>query len=327
MVLTMTAPLVAQVPAPALLAPATMLPPLNDTQSFTKWILKVRAILHAKRWNGITTHNTESLTCESLSSELYMLLINFLDGDMLEPYIQSGPTSFANQGILMLHDLLSTHQSSSSAGLVSVFTLFLQARILPTATIIQYCSKIRGLSTELWRLDQPISEPLLRLLVVHSLTPKFADFASQVSTGVIDVVHGFNSWDAFIRHLHDYATRLNIRPAPSTATSVYLIWIGQPGVDKNQANRLMTLFTCPIHRSNDNTLDRCGSVKCFFAVYPNTHSTHNCSTGRDGGSGTHDSDGGRGRGRGRGRGYQRRSDSDLSTDVDPSHAPRLPQDS
>jgi hypothetical protein len=162
-----------------------------------------------------------------------MLLINCLDGDMLKPYIQGGPVSFANQGILMLQVLISTHQSSSSAGLVSVFTRFLQAHTLPTETIIQYCSKIHGLYTELGRLDQPISEPLLRLLVVHGITPKFADFASQVTTGVIDVVHGINSWDAFVRRLHDYATHLNIRPAPSTVTSADInpsdfVWLGQP---------------------------------------------------------------------------------------------------
>jgi hypothetical protein len=85
MVLNMTAPLVPQVLALAPLAPAKMLPPLNDTQGFPKWLLKVRAILHVKRWNGITTQNTESLAYESLSSELCMLLINCLDGDMLVP--------------------------------------------------------------------------------------------------------------------------------------------------------------------------------------------------------------------------------------------------
>jgi hypothetical protein len=68
-----------------------------------------------------------------------MLLINCLDGDMLEPYIQGGPASFANQGILMLHDLISTHQSTSSAGLVSVFTWFLQARMLPKFYIGTAC--------------------------------------------------------------------------------------------------------------------------------------------------------------------------------------------
>jgi hypothetical protein len=114
--------------------------------------------------------------------------------------------------------------------------------------------------------------------VVDSLTPKFADFSNQVATSVIDVVHGLNSWDAFVRCLHYYETHLNIRPAPSTATSADidpsdLVWLGQHGMDKNKANRLMTLFTCPIHRSNDLTLDRHGAVKRFFAVSPNTNST------------------------------------------------------
>jgi hypothetical protein len=78
--------------------------------------------------------------------------------------------------------------------------------MLPTEMLIQYCSKIRGLSTELGRLCQPISEPLLRLLVVRGLTPNFSDFASQVDTGFIDFVHGFNNWDVFVRCLRDYAT-------------------------------------------------------------------------------------------------------------------------
>jgi hypothetical protein len=164
MVLNMMAPSVAQVLAPVPLTLAMMLPPLNDTQGFPKWLLKVQAILQAKRWNGITTQNNESLAYDS--SELYMLLINCLDGDMLEPYIQGGPALFANQGIIMLHDLISTHQSSSSAGLVSFFTRFLQARMLTTETIIQYCSKICSLSTELGHLDHPLLEPLLHLLVV-----------------------------------------------------------------------------------------------------------------------------------------------------------------
>jgi hypothetical protein len=81
MVLNMMAPSVAQVLAPVPLTLAMMLPPLNDTQGFPKWLLKVQAILQAKRWNGITTQNNESLAYDS--SELYMLLINCLDGDML----------------------------------------------------------------------------------------------------------------------------------------------------------------------------------------------------------------------------------------------------
>jgi hypothetical protein len=255
-----------------------MLPPLNDTQGFPKWLLKVQAILHDKRWYGITTQNNGSIAYDSLSSELHMLLVNFLDDDMLEPYIQGGPALFANQGILMLHDLISTHQSSSSAGLVSVFTRFLQARMLPTETIIQYCSKIHSLSTELGRLGHPILEPLLRLILVHGLAPKFADFASHVATGVIDVVHGFNSWYAFVRRLRYYTTHLNFRPSPSTATSANidqsdLVWFRQPGLYKNKANRLMTLFTCPIHRSNDHNLDRCGAVKSFFTVSPKINSS------------------------------------------------------
>jgi hypothetical protein len=48
----------------------------------------------------------------------------------------------------------------------------------------------------------------------------------------------------------------------------------------------MTLFTCPIHCSNDHTLDRCGSVKSFFAVSPQTNSAPGGSTGRGGDSGT-----------------------------------------
>jgi hypothetical protein len=121
------------------LAPATILPPLNDTQGFPKWLLKVQAILHVKRLNGITNQNTESLALESLSSELYMLLINCLNDDMCESYIQGGPASFANQGILMLHDLISMHQSTSSPCLVSVFTRFLKAHMLPKLYIGTAC--------------------------------------------------------------------------------------------------------------------------------------------------------------------------------------------
>jgi hypothetical protein len=113
--------------------------------------------------------------------------------------------------------------------------------------------------------------------MVHGLTPKIAEFASQVATDVIDVVHGFNSQDAFVRRLRDYAMHLNIHPAPSTATSADidpsdLVWLGQPGMDKNQTNHLMTLFNFPIHRSNYHTPDRCDAVKPFFYVSPNTNS-------------------------------------------------------
>jgi hypothetical protein len=87
-VVTMMAPLVSPATAPDPLAPATMLPLLTNTQGFPKWILKVCDILHAKRWNGITAQHTKSPAYESLSSEIYMLLINCLDGDMIEPYIQ-----------------------------------------------------------------------------------------------------------------------------------------------------------------------------------------------------------------------------------------------
>jgi hypothetical protein len=318
MVLNMTAPLVAQALAPAPLAPATMLPPLNDAQCFPKWLLKVQSILHVKSWNGITTHNTGSLACELLLYDLYILLISFLDGDMLKPYIQGGPTSFANQGILMSHDLISM-LSSSSAGLIWVFTWFLQDRMLPTETIIQYCSKIRGPYTELGRLGQPILEPLSRLSVVHGLNPKFADFASQVATIVIDVVHGLNSWDAFVHRLCDYATHLKIRSALTTTSADIdpsdLVWLSQPGLDKNQANCLMNLFTFPIHLSNDHTLDHCVVAKRFIAVPPNTNSASGGSTRRGGGSGTSDSDGGSG------RGYQRRSYNYSNTDTAPSHPP------
>jgi hypothetical protein len=231
-----------------------MLPPLNDTRNFPKWLLKVQAILHAKRWNGITTQKNESLAFYSFLSELYMLLINCLDGDMREPYIQGGPSSCANQGILVLHNLISTHQSLSRAGLVSLFTRFLQAHVLPTETLIQYCSKICGLSTRLGRLGQPISEPLLHILVIHGLTPNFADFASQVFTGIIDVVHGFNSWDAFICSLCDYVMHLNTRPAPSTARST----------DLDPSDLVLVLVQT--HHSKDHTKDCCGTVKRLFAV-------------------------------------------------------------
>jgi hypothetical protein len=71
-----------------------------------------------------------------LPSGMYVLLINCLDGDMLDPYLQGGPGSFSHQGISMLQDMVNTHHSSSSAGLVSVITSFFQARMFPTKSVL-----------------------------------------------------------------------------------------------------------------------------------------------------------------------------------------------
>jgi hypothetical protein len=60
-------------------------------------------------------------------------------------------------------------------------------------------------------------EHLLRLLVIHGLTPKFSDFSDQVATSAVDVIHGFNSWDAFPRRLRDYAIHANIRTGTSSS--------------------------------------------------------------------------------------------------------------
>jgi hypothetical protein len=189
---------------------------------------------------------------------------------MLKPYLQGGPGSVSHQDIAILQDLISTHQSTSSSGLVSVFTRFLQARMLPSESIIQYCSRVRGLVMELGRLGQPISEPLLRLLVIHSLTPRFTYFSGQVATGVIDIINGFDNWDALIHCLRDCATHANIRPSPATIASTLdledLVWIGQPNLDRHQTGRLMAAFTCPIHRHNDHTLNRCGALKRYVNV-------------------------------------------------------------
>jgi hypothetical protein len=119
-----------------------------------------------------------------LSSDLYVLLINFLDGDMMEPYLQGGPSSFSLQGIAMLQDLVNTHPSSSSAGLVSILTCFLQACKIPMASVVQ-CYHVRGLTTELDRLGQPIAESLFRLLVIHGLTSQLSDLSGQVATSLM----------------------------------------------------------------------------------------------------------------------------------------------
>lgn len=106
----------------------------------------MRALLDAKCWQGIAHQVVETPTLTDISSDIYVLLINCLDGDMLEPHLQSGPGSFSHQGISMLQDLVNTHQSTSSAGMVSIFTRFLQASMLPTESIVQYCSRVCGLA-------------------------------------------------------------------------------------------------------------------------------------------------------------------------------------
>jgi hypothetical protein len=122
------------------LSPVPQFPALTNSKQFPKWTLKVRALLHTKRWAGINHQVDETPGFADLSSDLYVMLINCLDGDMLEPYLQGGPGLFSHQGITMLQDLISTHQSTSSAGMVSLFTRFLQACMLPSESIIQYCS-------------------------------------------------------------------------------------------------------------------------------------------------------------------------------------------
>jgi hypothetical protein len=57
---------------------------------------------------------------------------------MLEPYLQGGPCPFSHQGISVFQDLVNTHQSLYSAGLVSVLVRFLQDHMLPTESIVQY---------------------------------------------------------------------------------------------------------------------------------------------------------------------------------------------
>jgi hypothetical protein len=67
--------------------------------------------------------------------------------------------------------------------------------------------------------------PILRLLVVHGLTPQFTDFSGQVATGVIDLIHGFSNCNNFIRRLHDYAKHANIHPSPATSNILFIIII------------------------------------------------------------------------------------------------------
>jgi hypothetical protein len=91
-----------------------------------------------------------------LSSDLYVLLINCLDGVMLDPYLQGGPCSFSHQGISMLQDLVNTYQSSSSAGLVSVFTRFLQAGMLQLNPLCSTALVSVALSHNLAALVSPL---------------------------------------------------------------------------------------------------------------------------------------------------------------------------
>jgi hypothetical protein len=139
--------------------------------------------------------------------------------------------------------------------------------MLPTETFFQYCSKIRGMPIELGLLNKTTSEPLLRLLIVHGLPPPSSPTLLLKSlAGVINVNHGSNSWDVFERRRWNNTTHLNTHLMTSTATSIDLnpsdlVWLGQPGLDKNQADRMMILFTCPIRHCNNHTLYHCGAVK------------------------------------------------------------------
>jgi hypothetical protein len=161
-------------------------------------MLKVHALLHANRWCGTNHKVAETPNFAELSSDLYVMLINCLDSDILDPYLQGRPGPFSHEGISMLQDPISTQTSNSSAGLVSIFTRFLQVCMLPSESVIQYCSRVRGRATELGCLVQPILEPLVHLLVVHGITLQFTDFSAHVATYVIDVINGFNNWDTFI---------------------------------------------------------------------------------------------------------------------------------
>jgi hypothetical protein len=248
---------------------------------------------------------------------------------MLGPYLKGGVGSFSHQGITMFQDLIGTHQSTSSAVLVSVFTRFMQARMLPSESIIQYCSRVRGFATELGRLVQPISEPLIRLLVIHGITPQFVDYFGQVATDVINVINGFDNWDAFIRRIRDYATHANICPSPASATSMLdpadLVWIGQPNPNRSQASRLMSAFTCPIHRHNDHPLHQFGMLKSKVAVTSKAEAHSDGGYGRGGAGRGSDDRGHGGRGRG-GRGCRNQessepADAPPSTKTTPTGAP------
>jgi hypothetical protein len=138
--------------------------------------------------------------------------------------------------------------------------------MLPTESIVQYCSRACGLATELSRLGQPIAKPLLRLLAIHGLTYPFLDFSGQVATDVIYLVNGFNIWYALLRHLSDFSTHANILPATSSSPGcdidpTDLAWISQPNLDCHQTTKIMACFKCPINRSNYLTLVRCGTLK------------------------------------------------------------------
>jgi hypothetical protein len=162
-----------------------------------------------------------------------------------------------------------TSQSASSAGLVSVFTQFTQARMLPSESIIQYCSRLRGLATELGHLGQPISEPLLLSLVIHSLTPQFTYFSGQVATGHRSHRHHQRLRKLGCLHPSPQGLRDTCKHSPLAGHRVKypgpcgsgLDWIGQPNFNRQQTGRPMAAFACPIHRHNDHTLDWCGALK------------------------------------------------------------------
>jgi hypothetical protein len=71
--------------------PDTPSPALTETKHFSKWILKVRALFHVKRRSRINHQVAETPSFADLSSDLYVMLINCLDRDMLESYLQAGP--------------------------------------------------------------------------------------------------------------------------------------------------------------------------------------------------------------------------------------------
>jgi hypothetical protein len=106
--------------------------------------------------------------------------------------------------------------------------------------------------------------------VIHGITPHLSNLSGQLAIGAIDVIHGFNSWDAFLRRLRDYANDANIRPCTSMSPSfdidpADLAWMGQL-TPTWIATKLMVCFKFPIHHRNDHTLDCCGTLKWLVNV-------------------------------------------------------------
>jgi hypothetical protein len=98
----------------------------------------MQAILSGQKWRRILDQTCESPEYTVLSAELSNYLILCLEGDAMTPYTNGGVDQFTNRGIMMWLDIRAHHALSSTAGLVTAFSSFVQARMLPSETVPQY---------------------------------------------------------------------------------------------------------------------------------------------------------------------------------------------